>query len=287
MSASVLYEGDLVILGETRVPAGASEFRREAVADVWPNIAFPRVPLGIRPADEPLVLGDLNTAILFPVGRPYRRISIGGGGSWTEWIELRPDVLEEIVLDHEPGAAMPAPFRAGGAPASSRAHLAHRSLREALARDGGLDALALEERALAVACEVLRAGFELHGRRRRATRASVERAQRRAVFEVQALLNHELAAPLPLSAISRAVEMSPYHLCRVFRERTGVPIHRYRDGLRVRASLDRLAERDASVLEVALDLGYANEAHFSDAFRRAFGVRPGAFRRCLQRGSRI
>src|SRR6185295_12244637 len=42
MSATVRFEGDLVILGETRVPAHEPEFRREAVADVWPNVAFPR-----------------------------------------------------------------------------------------------------------------------------------------------------------------------------------------------------------------------------------------------------
>ena len=103
------------------------------------------------------------------------------------------------------------------------------------------------------------------------------------MFDTQALLNHRLAESLPLSAISRAVEVSPYHLCRVFRERTGVPVHRYRDWLRVRASLERLAEKYTTVLEVALDLGYANEAHFSEAFRRAFGVRPGAYRRSRRR----
>ena len=35
------------------------------------------------------IVGDANTAILFTVGRPYRRISIDGHGSWTEWIEIR------------------------------------------------------------------------------------------------------------------------------------------------------------------------------------------------------
>jgi AraC-like DNA-binding protein len=281
MSASVLFEGDLVILGETRVPAHEPEFRREAVAEVWPNVAFPRAPLGIRPEDGPLVLGDLNTAILFPVGRAYRRVSIAGSGSWTEWIEVRPDVVEDLACEHA------LPFRAGGAPAPGPAYLAHRGLRAMLRKDGPLDAFALEERALAIACEVIRAGFALHGSPRRAPSPAAERARRRAVYEVQALLNQRLADPLPLSAISRAVEVSPYHLCRVFRETTGLPIHRYRDRLRVRASLDRLCEKDATVLEVALDLGYANEAHFSDAFRRAFGVRPGAYRRTRRGDSRI
>jgi AraC-like DNA-binding protein len=77
------------------------------------------------------------------------------------------------------------------------------------------------------------------------------------------------------------VDVSPYHLCRVFRECTGVPIHRYRDWLRLRASLEMIADSDVSILAIALDLGYSNEAHFSESFRREFGLRPGAYRRSV------
>lgn len=278
--ATVLYEGELVILGETRYAVDEGAFRREGVADMWPNIAFPRMPLGIHQADTAPVIGDANTAILFPVGRPYRRISIGGRGSWTEWIELRPEVLEAIAREYEPAAkpGLSAPFRAGAAPAPSRAYLAHRSLRSRLGPSGFLDVLALEETSLAIAAEVLAAGFALHGRARMRC-ARVERARRQAVFHVQELLNRKLDEPLRLSAISDAVEVSPHHLCRVFRDGTGVPIHRYRDWLRVRSSLERIVEKDARILDIAIDLGYANEAHFSDAFRRSFGMRPSAFRR--------
>ena len=264
---NVIYQGAAVILGETRFDADEAGFRSEGVADVWPSIAFPRRPLGIRAADASPVFGDANTAILFTVGRPYRRISIDGHGSWTEWIEIRPDVLA--------GMASGVPFVASSAPAPAAAHLAHRRARRRLEQEGTTDGLALEETALAIAGEVLAAGLALHGGRG-------AKAQD-LVFDVQALLNRRLGRPLSLADISDALCVSPYHVCRVFREHTGVPIHRYRDRLRLRASLEMIAERDASLLEIALDLGYANEAHFSDAFRRTFGMRPGAYRRSLSR----
>lgn len=273
---SVLYQGDAVILGETRFNAGDATFRREGVADVWPSIAFPRLPLGIRAADSQPVFGDANTAILFSVGRPYSRISIDGHGSWTEWIEIRPDVLAEMV------AGRAAPFRSGSAPAPAQTHLDHRRARRRLAQDGAVDALALEETALSIARDVLAAGSAVGGADTSRTPSDTERSRRDLVFDVQALLNRRLGRPLSLADISDAVNASPYHLCRVFREHTGVPIHRYRDRLRLRASLDLIAERDATVLDIALDLGYANEAHFSDAFRRAFGMRPGAYRRSVR-----
>jgi AraC-like DNA-binding protein len=272
---SVIYQGSAVILGETRFDAGDATFRNEAVADVWPSIAFPRVPMGIHAADSYPAFGDANTAILFSVGRPYRRISIDGNGSWTEWIEIRPDVLAEIVSDHA------SPFTGNSAPAPSHAHLAHRRARLRLAGYGAVDGLALEDTALLIAGEVLAAGCAVAGARRPEAGTDRLRLRRELVFDVQALLNRRLGRPLSLADISDAVDASPYHLCRVFREFTGLPIHRYRDRLRLRASLELIAERDVTLLDVALDLGYANEAHFSDAFHRAFGMRPGAYRRSV------
>ncbi len=246
---------------------------------MWPNIAFPRLPLGIHLADGQPVLGDANTAVLFSVGRPYRRISIAGRGSWTEWIEVRPDVLEEMDREHlprgHPGHA--APFQSGCAPAPSRAYLAHRSARARLSRSDAADPLTLEESALEVVAGVLAAGFGV-SRVTRRTATDTARARRRVVFEVQGLLNRTLGLPLSLADLSAALELSPFHLCRVFREATGVPIHRYRDALRLRTSIERVEARDSTILEIAIDLGYSNEAHFSDAFLKAFGVRPRAMR---------
>jgi AraC-like DNA-binding protein len=277
---TVRYHGGAVILGETRLDPWDADFHREGVADVWPSVAFPRVPLGIRSPGASPVFGDANTAILFPVGRPYRRISIDGGGSWTEWIEIRPDVLADMVSVHRargtPTDAVP--FGSGGALAPARTHLAHRRARRLLEREGVVDVLALEESALGIVADVLAARLALVGCGAN-ERTHRDRLMRDLVFDVQALLNRRLGCALSLADVSDAVDVSPYHLCRVFREYTGVPIHRYRDELRLRASLERIAERDASLLDIALELGYANEAHFSGAFRRSFGVRPGAFRR--------
>jgi len=41
----------------------------------------------------------------------------------------------------------------------------------------------------------------------------------------------------------------------------------------------RLSEKDASVTEIGIDLGYSDTAHFSRAFRAWTGVTPSAYRR--------
>ncbi len=52
--------------------------------------------------------------------------------------------------------------------------------------------------------------------------------------------------------------------------------------LRLRTSLDRIAAGER-LADLAEDLGFASQAHFSDRFRRAYGAPPAAWRRELAR----
>jgi AraC-like DNA-binding protein len=67
-------------------------------------------------------------------------------------------------------------------------------------------------------------------------------------------------------------------LCRVFQEQVGHSIQKYRNRLRLRASLEELAANGRDTTEVALDLGYSSRGHFSDAFQREFAMSPSVFR---------
>ena len=64
------------------------------------------------------------------------------------------------------------------------------------------------------------------------------------------------------------------HLARIFQQQTGVPVHRYLTQLRLRASLEQLADDVNDLTAVALDLGFSSHSHFTDAFRREFGHSP-------------
>jgi AraC family transcriptional regulator len=57
-----------------------------------------------------------------------------------------------------------------------------------------------------------------------------------------------------------------------------VPVHRYLTQLRLRASLDRLADGADDLTALALDLGFSSHSHFADAFRREFGKTPSEVR---------
>jgi AraC-like DNA-binding protein len=69
-----------------------------------------------------------------------------------------------------------------------------------------------------------------------------------------------------------------FHLCRLFRRRTGLTIHAYRHHLRLRNALEPLEQADADLLALALDLGYSGHSHFTALFRRQFGIVPSRLR---------
>lgn len=106
---------------------------------------------------------------------------------------------------------------------------------------------------------------------------SVSVQARRKVEAVRQFLAVEYTQPASLEALARRVEMSPYHLSRVFRSITGYSMHQYRLQLRLRAALSRLSQgQDLTTL--ALDLGFSSHSHFTATFRRVFGHPPSAWR---------
>jgi AraC-like DNA-binding protein len=59
----------------------------------------------------------------------------------------------------------------------------------------------------------------------------------------------------------------------------GASYERLRERSRFGTATRLLASTDATVLEIALDVGYSDHAHFTRAFRRWTGVPPREFRR--------
>jgi AraC-like DNA-binding protein len=93
------------------------------------------------------------------------------------------------------------------------------------------------------------------------------------------LLAARMAERLSLAALAAALHVSPFHLARVFRARTGFSLSGYVHGLRLRAAVERLAaEPDTDLSRLAVELGYYSPSHFCDRFRATFGRPPSAVR---------
>ena len=106
-----------------------------------------------------------------------------------------------------------------------------------------------------------------------------KRVRRNYAEDAKTLLQKRFRERLRLEDVARALYVSPFHLCRLFKEETGLPIHRYLNQLRLRHALRELAQGEAELADLALDLGFCCQSHFTRVFRKEFGVSPGEARR--------
>lgn len=141
-----------------------------------------------------------------------------------------------------------------------------------------MDPLQVDELAMALLSRLVGEGPWEPKTRCLAMRSSTERAHRDWAFHAQEILNQRYREPTSLDRLAREVHCSPYHLARVFRRETGRTIHAYLVQLRLREALERI-DRTTDLTHLALSLGFASHSHFTDAFRRSFGVAPSSLRR--------
>lgn len=82
-----------------------------------------------------------------------------------------------------------------------------------------------------------------------------------------------------LAQIAAAVELSPFHLSRLFQVSTGTSMARYLRGRRLTEAARTLAAGGTAILDVALGAGYASHAAFTHAFTEQFKRAPEQVRR--------
>jgi AraC-like DNA-binding protein len=190
------------------------------------------------------------------------------------------DTCTQIVVADELLAAVTGDARLPARPAftSSELDLEHRLLLAQAER--GDDELELAERALELVASIL---GDDHGHRKRARRAATARTRRRAVDDVREALAVSPAAGL--LDLARTVTVSPHHLSRIFRAETGETISRYRNRVRVRVALERLADGEHRLTRLAAELGFADHAHLTRVVRAETGATPSALRAALRPGT--
>ncbi|WP_376096359.1 helix-turn-helix domain-containing protein [Roseomonas sp. CCTCC AB2023176] len=87
-----------------------------------------------------------------------------------------------------------------------------------------------------------------------------------------------LGADLSLAELAEVACLSPCHLSRSFTRALGIGPRRYAQRRRVEHAKDLLRGADP-IATIAADLGFADQSHFTNVFRKETGMTPGRFRR--------
>ena len=102
-------------------------------------------------------------------------------------------------------------------------------------------------------------------------------AERLYVKEARDYLNVRYADDITLRQLAAAVNISPFHLLRTFKDEVGVPPHIYLTQLRVKHA-KRLLQRGLPTAEVAAETGFCDQSQLTKRFKQFVGVTPGQYR---------
>jgi AraC-like DNA-binding protein len=225
------------------------------------------------------VTADVNQAVFFSKGSTYRVSHPADCGDRGTIFVPAPRVLADVLRELDPSSddrpERPFPFVTG--PCDPGVFWRHCELVRRLEADEP-EPLWADVTALQLVADVLGAAFARHGLPRRRRRSGTDAVHAERAEAAKTYLAGRLGERVTLDDVARAVHASPFHLARVFRQRTGVPLHRYLTRLRLRAALERLADGANDLTALALQLGFSSHSHFTDAFRREFGRTPSEVR---------
>lgn len=95
---------------------------------------------------------------------------------------------------------------------------------------------------------------------------------------VEYVRNH-LDQPLAVGALCRLAEMSQSHFSKLFKRSTGLAPHQFVLQERINRSKELLRQGNRKIVEIALGVGFENQAHFTTVFGNFVGMTPRQFQR--------
>jgi AraC family transcriptional regulator len=92
-------------------------------------------------------------------------------------------------------------------------------------------------------------------------------------------IEERLAEYVSVATLAALVRLSTCHFSRAFKQSFGVPPHCFHSKRRIERAKALLANRDMSVTEVGMTLGFSSAGSFTMAFRKMAGMTPSDYRR--------
>lgn len=100
---------------------------------------------------------------------------------------------------------------------------------------------------------------------------------KKAMDFIEEHLNQEIRA----EDAAAAAGFSQYHFQRIFKKETGLPVYQYIQKRRLAQSASLLLYNSMHVIDIAMCLHFESQETFTRAFKKAYGLPPGRYRKTL------
>ena len=101
---------------------------------------------------------------------------------------------------------------------------------------------------------------------------------RTSVGQIQVFIDEHAGEALSLDRLADRAHLSKYHFARVFQEATGRSPWSYVVEARIRRAKVLLRDDDLPLSQIALEAGFCDQSHLTNAFKKAEGKTPGQYR---------
>jgi AraC-like DNA-binding protein len=101
--------------------------------------------------------------------------------------------------------------------------------------------------------------------------------------QLVACIDAHLGGPMSVGTLADTVRLSPGHFARKFHQSAGLSLNRFINKRRIAASFALLQQGKTPLAEIALDLGFSSQSHFTRLFSGLTGCSPDQFRRLHRR----
>ena len=242
------------------------------------EIVLPRAGAYQRRDAHGTFLADPNHILFYNMGEPYDITHLVKGEDTSTVFIIAPFLLIEMMKAYNPNIENTPQrlFQSSYIIFNSRLQILQYKL---LCGDRrSLDILAVEEEIVALMSEILHASHGGPIYHQKPSRNTI-RARAEQTHQVKSFLNMHVQSPLQLEHIASAVHLSPFHLCRIFKQHTGMTLHHYVKRLRLFNAAEHMLEHPTARLDIlALEYGFSNHGNFSTVFRQTFGMNPSELR---------
>jgi AraC family transcriptional regulator len=102
---------------------------------------------------------------------------------------------------------------------------------------------------------------------------------KRQLTQVTEFMHDNLSRYIRLSELASLSGLSASQFGRAFKVSTGITPHKWHLAARIEYAKRMLADRETSLVDIALEAGFSEQSHFTRAFTSANGISPNAWRR--------
>ncbi|MGL5084446.1 MAG: helix-turn-helix domain-containing protein [Clostridium sp.] len=101
------------------------------------------------------------------------------------------------------------------------------------------------------------------------------------VSKAISIIHNNYENDLTIDSISSKLKLNKCYFCSLFKKETGLTFSKFLNLIRIAKSKELLTDKNNSILDVAVSVGFNNQNYYSIAFKSVEGITPSAYRKTL------